>query len=192
MKPLLLALFLAVAPLHAAAQDFAGLTIGGSLASGVPALGPPARQGPANPGYFATLWVRSGGAELSVTTDQTGRIVYMESFRGRNAPPSIGQGVRFGATSRAELIGLAGSEGWYFPGRGPQRAFEGNQVFFHSYTLADRPNVMVTFVFRGRLGSDPGGALLESVILAEQAYQSQIWGGPALARPGSQPLSLSF
>ncbi|TCP42249.1 hypothetical protein [Rhodovulum marinum] len=182
---------LAAAPQTAAAQDFSGLDIGQGAAA-FAALGPPAAVGPANPGYTSTRWQQAGGNQLSVTTDAAGRIVYMESFRGPGVPPSVGTGLRFGATTRGEFLALAGSAGMYFPGRGPQVAMGTETVHFHSYGLRGRPGIVATFAFVGPTGGAPELALLDSVILSETGYQSLIWGGPPVPTPGYTEIDMRF
>ncbi|TCO72456.1 hypothetical protein [Rhodovulum euryhalinum] len=190
-RRVILAALAACAPLAAAAQDFAGLDIGQSAAA-FATLGPPTAVGVANPGYTATRWQQPAGNQLSVTTDAAGRIVYMESFRGDGVPPSVGTGLRFGATMRGEFLPLAGSGGMYFPGRGPQVAMGAETVYFHSYGLAGRPGIIATFAFVGPTGAPPDMAFLDSVILSDASYQSLIWGGPPVATPGYAEIDMRF
>ncbi|SIO13171.1 hypothetical protein SAMN05444722_0546 [Rhodovulum sp. ES.010] len=190
-RALAFAACLALAPLPGAAQDFAGLDIGQSAAA-FGTLGPPVSAGAANPGYMATLWHQPGGNQLSVTTDSAGRIVYMENFRGPAAPPSVGMGLRFGATTRGEVLALTGSGGMVFPGRGAQVATGAETVHFHTYGLTGRPGVLATFAFVGPSGAPPDGALLDSVILSDASYQSMIWGGPPVPTPGYAEIDMRF
>ncbi|MFW5641308.1 MAG: hypothetical protein ACOCY0_00950 [Roseicyclus sp.] len=192
-RPLLALGLLAAVGLPAAAQDFMGLDLGMTRAEAEARNGPPARTGPANPGYASALWVQPGGNELSVTHDASGRIVYMETFRGERAPPSTGPGVRFGATARAEFLQGVGSAGLVFPGRGPSVDFGGGTAHFHSYEIAGRPGAVVTFVFLAEAGSSADTALLDSVVVSDIAYQSAIWGGaPQAVDAAYRPLDIDF
>lgn len=185
--------FLAGLAPPAAAQDFMGLDLGMTRAEAEARNGPPARTGPANPGFTAALWVQPGGNELSVTHDNSGRIVYMETFRGDRTPPSTGPGMRFGATTRAEFLQGVGSAGLIFPGRGPEAAFGGGTAFFHSYQIEGRPDAAVTFVFFAEAGRPSDTALLDSVVVSDIAYQSAIWGGaPQAVDATYRPLDIDF
>lgn len=193
-------LALAIGPVSANAQEFAELDVG-QPGTAIARLGPPLAQQMVD-GYVATKWARPNGLELSVTAVPGGPIVYMESFPGPYAPPIPGEGLRFKVTTMGQAIAMLGGPGFYYQGRG-QSAFTGqDDVWFHSYALADRPNVIVTFAFIApastrRYGPDGSlqpnmEALLDSVIVADYAYQTQIWGGPALARPGYRPINLNY
>lgn len=190
----------ALAALPAAAQEFAGLDIGRPLFD-ARALGLPMSQGYVG-GYHVQKWARANGVELSVTGVPNGQIVYMESFPGPTTPAIPGEGLRFKVTSMGEAIRMLGGPGFYFTGRGPMATTGGNDVWFHSYSLQDRPNVIVTFAFAAPVsvrGYNPDGtqipnenALLDSMIVSDYAYQLSIWGGEAVARPGYQQINLNY
>jgi hypothetical protein len=186
-------MLLAGLALPTAAQDFMGLDLGMTRAEAVARNGPPARTGPANPGYNSALWVQPGGNELSITHDASGRIVYMETFRGDRTPPSTGPGMRFGATTRAAFVQSVGSAGLIFPGRGGAVDTGFGTAYFHSYEIAGRPGTAVTFVFYAEPGGPADSALLDSVVISQIAYQSAIWGGaPQAVDAGYAPLDIDF
>jgi hypothetical protein len=169
-----------------------GLDLGMTRAEAEALNGPAQRSGPANPGYTAARWEQPGGNALSITQDASGRIVYMETFWGR-AMPSQGQGVRFGATTRDAFLAAVGSAGMAFPGRGPEVAFGGGTGYFHTYEIVANPGRVMTFVFMSRVGQSSETAPLDSIILSEISYQSEIWGGvPYPLDEAYRPLDIDF
>ncbi|MEO1306634.1 MAG: hypothetical protein AAFV38_01540 [Pseudomonadota bacterium] len=175
------------------AQDFRGLDVGQDHAA-VQALGPPVvRQQMGR--FILSRWVLPGGMELSVTGYPVGPIVYMESFRTAGAPPVGGQGMRLGATTRAEFLALAGSAGFYYNQRGPMVTNNGQDVFFMSYALAERPNVIVTFAFARPFAMrslGDAGAVLDSIMVGEASYLDEIWGAGKTATQNYRPIQMDY
>lgn len=184
----------------APAQEFGGLDIGQPVAH-TNRLGLPLGSQFVG-GYKAAKWARANGVELSVTAVPAGPIVYMESFPTAYHQPVSGEGLRFRVTSQAAALNMLGGPGFYFTGRGQFATAGGQDVWFHSYALTDRPNVIVTLAFsapvsarrfddQGRLLQDPD-AVLDSMIIADYAYQLKIWGGEGVARPGYNTINLTY
>ena len=94
----------AVAAWPAAAQDFQGMAVGQPVAQ-IARLGQPAAQEATGP-YLISRWTLPGGTQLSITGVQGGTITYLETSRGDGSPPSVGSGLRFGATTRGEFLSL--------------------------------------------------------------------------------------
>lgn len=183
-----------------AAQEFAGLDIGQPV-SNTNRLGLPMGSQFVG-GYKAAKWARHNGVELSVTAVPAGPIVYMESFPTAYHRPVTGEGLRFRVTTQAAALEMLGGPGFYFTGRGQYATAGGDDVWFHSYALTNRPDVIVTFAFaapvsarrlndQGQLIQNPN-AVLESMIIADYAYQLKIWGGQGVARPGYNTINLQY
>ena len=181
----------------APAQEFAGLDVGqpvsNTLRLGVPVAAEYLR------GYRVQKWIRPNMVELSVTAVPNGPIVYMESFPQPAAPAIPGEGLRFRVTTMAQAVQMLGAPGFYFTGRGQVATFGSSDI---SYSLRDRPQVIVTFAFAaptfqrryapdGSIAENPE-ARLDSMIVADYAYQLSIWGGQAVARPGYQLIALTY
>lgn len=182
------------------AQEFAGLDVGQPFANSA-RLGIPAGQ-QKHLGYDVKRWMRPNGIDLSVTGVPGGQIVYMESFPRPEAPAIPGEGLRFKVTTLGKALEMLGAPGFYYTGRGQMATFGPNDVWFHSYALHDRHDVIVTFAFAAPTQSrryNPDGtvientnALLDSMIIADYGYQLRIWGGEAIARPGYQRINLNY
>ncbi|MAY88070.1 MAG: hypothetical protein CML02_15315 [Pseudooceanicola sp.] len=196
----LAAALLVLVPASAMAQEFGGLDIGQPIAN-TQRLGLPLGSQYVG-GYRAQKWARPNGVELSITAVPAGPIVYMESFPTAYHQPVQGDGLRFRMTTQAAAIDMLGGPGFYFTGRGQFATTNGQDVWFHSYALTDRPNVIVTFAFtapvsarrlndQGQLLQNPD-AVLDSMIVADYAYQLKIWGGEGVARPGYNTINLKY
>ncbi len=190
----------------ATAQDFRGLNIGDPT-SAISALFPYTSQDslPGADDLIATLFTQPDGAMLSVTGERGGRILYMESWNAPGTPASVGPGIRLGATTRAELAALAGSEGFYFNARGPYFQSRDANVWFLSYRVRGRTELWATFAFVAPAGTSQyaadgtllpnPAAVLDSVILAHTDYLRrfpQDWGVQVTNRPGASDIDISF
>ncbi|WP_299674830.1 hypothetical protein [uncultured Roseobacter sp.] len=186
------ALALALTMAGAGAQTFGGVKVG-SDARAVASFGGPVALDSSGPDRFAKFRMPDGH-DLSVTTRNFGPIIYMENSWNRAVAPSAGAGLRFGLTTRRDLLNLLGNDGYTYANR-KRIAFGSDIVIFHSYELVNQPGVVATFAFalppaRASLGDD--AALLDSIIIAQAWYLDEIWGSSKTGAPGYIPITLNY
>jgi hypothetical protein len=95
--------------------------------------------------FIVRKWLLPNGNELSVTTSESGSIVYMESdWDGQNDETSCDlPGLKFGVTTLSELRKRLGSNGFEFQDRAGVIRTQGGIVMLNSYEVEA---TVVTFI----------------------------------------------
>ena len=187
------ALSLLAGPL--AAQNYRGVVLGEPISDSVPA---PLGTEVAAP-YAYTLWsFGDEGLSMSATADaETGDVLYLEMWRTQTEGTQTAPfgGLTFGETTRGDLAEHFGSEGIVFEGRGRFAEAGPLAVYFTSFEVADSETV-ISFVTVQPLAEaseeTADASVLDSVIIADGLYLSEIWGVNRGRLPGYAPVTDPF
>ncbi len=186
LASLAIALLLVMAcAIRADGQSLSSLHIG-DPATKLAALGKPVETSD-NKGMTVQRWVLPNGNDLSVTTSQAGKIVYIESDWNAGAdknPLCDLSGLQFGQTTLTQLRKRFGSNGLSFKDRGGQMLAEDGAVMLNSYETG---NAVVTFynkISNAEVSKlDPEGqgsmadhARLDAISIADGDYAKSEWG----------------
>jgi hypothetical protein len=186
LASLAIALLLVMArAMPAAGQSLSSLRIG-DPATKLAVLGKPAETSD-HKGMTVQRWVLANGNDLSVTTTQAGKVVYIESdwnARADKNPLCDLSGLLFGQTTLTELRKRFGSNGISFKERGGQMLAEDGAVMLNSYEVG---NTVVTFYNKisnaevGRLDPEGQGTIadharLDAISIADADYAKSEWG----------------
>lgn len=138
-------------------------------------------------GMALKRWNRLNGNELSVTIDQSGKIVYLESdWNGRS--PDTGcdlPDLRFGITTLAQLRKRFGSNGFSFQNRPPAIQVPDGVVMINSFEVGSAVVTFYTKIDRDEFsrlkasGANPSPAeyaRLDAVSIANDSYAKSEWG----------------
>jgi hypothetical protein len=133
--------------------------------------------------YVVQKWTLASGNALSATVNSEGKIVYLESdWNGSaDATGSDLDGLRFGATSLADLRRRFGSNGFRFKGRGGVLRTSDGVVMINSY---DTSTAVVTFFTKVPSGASQSSnstpvaarAKLDALSIADADYAKSEWG----------------
>ncbi len=180
-----LALALGLAATSASAQSLAGLRIGDPVAA-TARFGPPSDTGRERQ-FDVRKWTFPNGNDLSVTSDATGRIVYVETdWGGRAEGVASGvPGLRFGGTTLSELRQRFGSNGVAYQGRSPVIRVDDGIALLNSW---DAGASVVTLITKVRNPTSPNidvgaTARLDAISLSDPAYLTGLYGERVLS-PG--------
>ncbi|ABD54809.1 hypothetical protein [Jannaschia sp. CCS1] len=188
------ALFLAgVLSLPATAETFLGVTLGAPIPEGLPAPDDIQTQAP----FTRTFWAARDGVQVTAIADgETGEVVFVE-LRPADSGPVAAQtpGLIFGQTTRADLHARFGSEGIVFETIGRAGVFGEVAAYFTSYEI-EGDDIVVSFVTIEPLadatdGSD-AGSTLDSIVVAQGGYLTQVWGINRGRLPGYAPIPDPF
>ena len=165
-------------------QSLSSLRIGDPAAR-LSSLGQP-KDTESNKGLTVRRWVLPSGNDLSVTTNDAGRIVYLEVDWNGTAEDAACDlpGLRFGKTTLAELRGRFGSNGFAFKGQSGQLLTQDGAVLVNSY---EANGAVVTFYNKvsnaraAQLNPEGSGtfadnARLDAITIAAPDYAQQEWG----------------
>lgn len=184
------------ASLPASAQSALGITLGAPIPEGLPAPLGTRVQAP----YAQTAWADIDGVMVSVIADvETGSVVFVELRPSPSGVPPIAaqiDGFFFGQTTRADLHARFGSEGLVFENVGRAGSFGEIAAYFTTYELASDADVVVAFTTIEPLATatedSAGLSTLDSVVLAQGAYLTEIWGLNRGRLPGYTPIDNPF
>jgi hypothetical protein len=168
----------------AAAQSFAGLSVGDDAAK-AKALGLPSdteRQ----KGYALSRWRLADGNDLSLAAEPDGQIAFMETNWG-GTPEGRAAGLfgfTFGTTSLAAIRKKLGSNGMSFRSRAPVMNTTQGLVMMNSYEVGAVVATFICLIAPADLGKAKSGDLsdharLVAISLASPAYAGATWGQPA-------------
>jgi len=171
--------------LSAQAQSLSNLHIGDEVTR-LATLGEPAATDKYK-SYLVRKWRFANGNELSITTDATGRIVYLESDWGGHLDGNESdlRGLTFGATTLSELRVRFGSNGLTFKGRAGVIGIQNGVVMMNSYEVGSN---IVTFITKvsdgdsspstesGKSSAIADRARLDAISIADAGYAQSEWG----------------
>jgi hypothetical protein len=144
-------------------------------------------------------WVLPNGNELSVTTDMSDKIVYMESDwnPGRDDTTACDlPGLRFGVTTLTQLRKRFGSNGFAFKDQAGQLLTEDGAVMLNSYEVG---GFVITFYNKvsnkevAQLNPESQGTIadharLDAISIASPEYAKREWGD-RVYDPAYKPIS---
>jgi hypothetical protein len=188
----------------ACAQSLSDLKVGGNIADAVETMGmAPATKNQSGP-FMMEKWSLPDANELSVTAIRaTGRIVYIESDWGGKQAGTVSDfsGMVFGKTTFMDIRDLFGSSGFTFKKHFAMKVGDGSVAFFNCYQVNPDHSVVACFVttITARqvklleAGQTPSSlvaslSVLDPIILADEHYLTQIWGGDIEETPHYRPV----
>lgn len=182
--------------LPALAQDFRGVRPGDPI-SDLDAFGPYLRQIEATGGLLGTLWESDEFGTLNVLHEPGGRVMLVETW----GDGPLGQ-LNSQQTTLAEVVAMAGSEGWAFDGNPAGVAASTFAFWTLAWPLPDDIDSLLTFTF---VGQPPGAAdaeghvpldaaaLLVNVAMLHSDYLTlpgNSYGNTLVPRPGALPFAM--
>ncbi len=169
----------------ASGQSLSSLKIGDPT-SKLSALGKPTAID-SEKGMTVRRWVLPNGNELSVTTDMSDKIVYMESDWNPGKDDTTAcdlPGLRFGVTTLTQLRNRFGSNGFAFKDQAGQLLTEDGAVMLNSYEAS---GYVITFYNKisnkevAQLNPESQGTIadhakLDAISIASPEYAKREWG----------------
>lgn len=195
MRRLLLALSVlaSVAALPVTGQTLHGITFGEPIPEGLPMPDDTQTQAP----FTRTIWAELNGSMVTVIADsETGIVSFMEIRPTAPGPVATEiDGFVFEETTLAEIHAHFGSEGVVFANVGRGGVFGEILVHFATYEIANS-EIVLSFAAVEPLETatqdSAAQAVLDSVIVADSAYLSQVWGLNRGRLPGYAPVADPF
>lgn len=128
-------------------------------------------------------WNLANGNELSITANEAGKIVYIESDWGGGDETTECDldNLKFGVTTLSDLRKRFGSNGLGFKGRGIVINIPDAVVMINSYETGSSVVTFFTKVIRNAAGSQEGApvgdrARLDAISIADPSYADSEWG----------------
>ena len=186
-------LFAASAP----AQSLEGFEVGAKAASGLAAHAKPQRE-QALGNDIALAWDLKDGPTLSMTwSPASGKVLFIEKdwVRGTPVLQTGVPGLVFGQTHLADIRTRFGSNGFGFKANAVVKN-DDSIAFINCFEIAGHDGLVlavVTVVHSDQFAEflqhpDSGRAVLETVILADHAYLTALWGDEFRREPHYHPV----
>ncbi|QXT38690.1 hypothetical protein [Gymnodinialimonas ceratoperidinii] len=190
---MLLSLGVGLAGLPAAAQSLHGLTLGAPIPEAMPIADDTAVQAP----YTRSVWAALDGVMMTAIADsETGGVVFIELRPAEPGPVATGLGgLTFAETTRADLHARFGSEGIVFEDVGRGGIFGDLAAYFTTYEVADSDTVLSFVTIEPLDAADESSAArstLDSIVIAQDAYLTEVWGLNRGSLPGYAPIADPF
>lgn len=190
---LALSVLAGIAALPATSQTLHGITFGEPIPEGLPMPDDMQTQAP----FTRTIWAELNDAMVTVVADsETGSVSFIEMRPAAPGPVTTEiDGFVFGETTLADIHAHFGSEGVVFADVGRGGVFDDILVHFATYEIANS-DIVLSFAavepLEDATQDSAAQAVLDSVIVADSAYLSQVWGLNRGRLPGYAPVADPF
>ncbi|WP_341861201.1 hypothetical protein [Gymnodinialimonas sp. 57CJ19] len=179
--------------LPAMGQTLHGITFGEPIPAGLPQPDDTQTQAP----FTRSIWTQLNDMMVTVIADsETGGVLFMEMRPAAPGPVATQiDGLVFGETTLAELHARFGSEGVVFANVGRGGVFDDILVHFATYEIDNSDTVLslaTTEPLQTATQDSAAQAVLDSVIVADSAYLTQVWGLNRGRLPGYSPIADPF